>query len=64
MPRSSQPLSTALPGTWELISLAAENVGQVLTREMAVDGDQLVISVRTTVNGEPVTRTLTWRRVG
>ncbi len=45
-------------------SLSPENVGLTLTREMLVAGDQLVISLRTTVAGEAVTRTLTWRRVG
>jgi hypothetical protein len=45
-------------------SLSPENVGLTLTQEMVVAGDQLVISLRTTVAGEAVTRTLTWRRVG
>lgn len=44
-------------------ALSAENVGQVLTREMHVDGDRLTIHVATTApDGEPVTRTLTWKR--
>ena len=44
-------------------ALSAENVGQVLTREMRVDGDSLTIHVATTAaDGEPVTRTLTWTR--
>jgi hypothetical protein len=47
-----------------LASLARENVGLVLGREMTVTGDQLVIRLQTVVQGEPVTRTLTWRRVG
>ncbi len=46
-------------------ALSAENVGQVLTREMLVDGDTLTIALDTaTATGEPVTRTLTWKRVG
>lgn len=46
-------------------SLSPENVGQVLTRAMTVRGDTLTIQVRTTsAEGEPVTRTLEWRRVG
>ena len=44
-------------------ALSPENVGQVLTRSMIVDGDQLTIAVETTApDGEPVTRTLVWRR--
>ena len=46
-------------------ALSAENVGLVLTRAMLVDGDQLTIRLETTTaSGEPVTRTLRWRRVG
>lgn len=46
-------------------ALSAENVGQVLTREMKVVGDMLTISLDTAAaNGEPVTRTLAWKRVG
>ena len=46
-------------------ALSAESVGLEVTREMKVDGDLLVISLRTTsLTGEPVTRTLTWKRVG
>lgn len=46
-------------------ALSPENVGQVLTRSMKVDGDQLTIAVETTApDGEPVTRTLMWRRAG
>ncbi len=46
-------------------SLAKENVGHVLTRGMTVDGDALVIRLKTTsTQGEPITRTLTWKRVG
>lgn len=46
-------------------ALSAEHVGAVLTRAMRVEGDTLVITLDTTgADGEPVTRTLTWRRVG
>jgi len=44
-------------------ALARENVGMVLTREMTVSGDRLVIRVPTaTSDGRPVVRTLTCRR--
>jgi Lipocalin-like domain len=46
-------------------ALSKENVGAVLTREMQVSGDMLVIRIRTAAtDGTAVTRTLTWRRVG
>ena len=46
-------------------ALSKENVGAVLTRGMSVVGDKLVIRLQTTsVDGVPVIRTLTWRRVG
>lgn len=45
-------------------ALSAESVGVVVSREMKVDGDSLTISLQTTVAGEPVTRTLTWKRIG
>jgi len=46
-------------------SLSQENVGSVLTREMHVRGDELVIQVQTSApDGTAVTRTLTWQRVG
>ena len=46
-------------------ALSAENVGQVLTRAMTVEGDTLTIALDTAAaDGEPVTRTLVWRRVG
>ena len=46
-------------------ALSRENVGLVLTRVMEVDGDTLVIKLDTNAaDGTPVTRTLTWRRVG
>ena len=44
-------------------ALSRENVGVVLTREMAVEGDQLVIRVPTaTPDGTPVVRTPTCKR--
>ena len=44
-------------------ALSVENVGQVLTRAMVVDGDKLTIELDTVAaDGEPVTRTLVWRR--
>ncbi len=46
-------------------SLSAANVGMVLSRAMTVRGDTLVIELATNaVDGTPVTRTLTWERVG
>ena len=52
--------------TQQLIgAISQENVGMVLTREMVVDGDTLSLQLQTTsVQGEKVTRTLRWRRVG
>jgi hypothetical protein len=46
-------------------ALSQENVGQTLTRAMAVVGDELTIQLQTAAHtGEPVTRTLKWKRVG
>lgn len=46
-------------------ALSPENVGQVLTRHMIVNGDELTIRIETaSATGEPVIRTLRWRRVG
>ena len=46
-------------------SLSRSHVGAVLSRVMAVENGQLVISLDTTaVDGTAVTRTLTWDRVG
>ena len=46
-------------------ALSRENVGTVLTRAMEIRGDTLVIRLETTAaGGTPVTRTLTWQRVG
>jgi len=48
-----------------LAALSPENVGHVLTRAMDFRGDTLVIRLETTAADEtPVTRTLTWQRVG
>lgn len=45
-------------------SLSAGNVGMVLSRAMEVRGDTLRIRLETTgVDGVPVVRTLTWRRL-
>ena len=44
-------------------SLSPGDVGKTVTREMHVDGDALTIELATTSgDGEPVTRTLIWRR--
>ena len=46
-------------------SLSKENVGMVLTRAMTVKGDRFMIQLQTaTAQGESITRTLTWERVG
>ena len=46
-------------------ALSREQLGAVLTRAMDVVGDTLVITLETgAADGTPVTRTLTWRRVG
>ena len=45
-------------------ALSPENVGQVFTRMMAVDGDALTIELdTTTLTGEAIRRTLRWKRV-
>lgn len=46
-------------------ALSAENVGLTVSREVRVVGDRMTIAFRTTsVDGEPVTRTLIWQRIG
>lgn len=46
-------------------ALSREHVGAVLRRTMRVNNDRLVIQLETTgADGAPLTRTLTWRRVG
>ena len=49
----------------ELVAaLSPENVGQVFTRTMKVEGDILTLELDTTsAVGEPLRRTLRWRRV-
>ena len=45
-------------------ALTAENVGVEVSRTLTVTGTNLVIQLETTtLDGEPVTRTLTWERV-
>jgi hypothetical protein len=45
--------------------LASENIGIEVSRNLQVDGDILIIHLdTTTTSGEPVTRTLTWERIG
>jgi hypothetical protein len=46
-------------------ALSQENVGQVYVRAVAVDGDTLTLRLETqSPRGEPVVRTLTWKRAG
>jgi hypothetical protein len=46
-------------------SLSREHVGAVLTRDMEVQGDTLVIRLEAmAADGTTVGRTLTWRRIG
>ncbi|WP_419905235.1 lipocalin-like domain-containing protein [Kiloniella sp.] len=58
------------PSTGEVMhklegALDASNVGIEVSRQMNVEGDRLVIRLDTTTPaGEPITRTLTWRRIG
>ena len=47
-----------------LAALSPENEGMVVTRRLEVEGDRLTIRLPTTrADGEPITRTLSWRRV-
>lgn len=47
-----------------LAALTPDNVGMEVTRFVTVDKDRLTIRLQTaTAQGEPVTRTLTWRRL-
>lgn len=44
-------------------ALAPDNVGVVVTRRMEVDGDTLTLRLPTTAtDGEPILRTLQWKR--
>jgi hypothetical protein len=58
------------PDTGEVVhrlegALTPANVGIEVSRNLKVEGDQLEIQlVTTTVDGESVTRTLTWERIG
>ncbi|MDB6095444.1 MAG: lipocalin-like protein [Verrucomicrobia bacterium] len=53
-------VSTTLVG-----ALSPENVGQVYVRHIAVVGDELTLRLDTAAsNGEPIKRTLRWKRVG
>ncbi len=53
-------ISTLLVG-----ALSQENVGQVYVRSVAVDRDTLTLRLETqSRQGEPVFRTLTWKRAG
>ncbi|MGZ3776481.1 MAG: lipocalin-like domain-containing protein [Mucilaginibacter sp.] len=45
-------------------SVTPANVGITVSRDLRADGDQLIIQLDTTTpDGEPITRTLTWRRI-
>ena len=58
--RDGRTVSTRLLG-----ALSQENVGQVFQRQISVQADTLTIVLdTTTAAGEPVTRTLRWKRVG
>jgi hypothetical protein len=46
-------------------TLSPGNVGQVISRAMTIEGGRLTIRLQTvSIDGEPVTRTLVWKRVG
>jgi lipocalin-like protein len=46
-------------------ALTPENVGQIFNRTMSVAEDELTIRLETaTAGGEPIVRTLRWKRVG
>jgi len=45
-------------------SLTPSNIGMTVYRDLRVDGDTLIIQLETTTpEGEPVTRTLVWKRI-
>ena len=51
--------------TRQIGALSPENVGQLFVRNMSVEGDNLTIRLETaTPSGEPIVRTLRWKRVG
>jgi hypothetical protein len=44
-------------------AISPGDVGKIVTREMRIEGDRLIIQLATTsADGEPVTRTLIWLR--
>lgn len=46
-------------------ALTEANIGMEVSRTLSVEGDGLTITLATsTLEGEPVTRTLTWHRIG
>jgi hypothetical protein len=46
-------------------SLSPSNIGITVHRNLQVEGDKLTIKLDTTTpEGDPVTRTLTWKRIG
>jgi hypothetical protein len=45
-------------------SVTPANVGITVSRDLRADDDQLIIQLETTTpDGEPITRTLTWKRI-
>jgi Lipocalin-like domain len=45
-------------------SITPTNIGMTVMRDLRVDGDTLMIQLDTTTpGGEPITRTLTWKRI-
>ena len=51
--------------TRQVGALSPENVGQLFVRAMSVEGDNLTIRLETArPDGEPILRTLRWKRVG
>ena len=56
---------TGLVATTLVGALTPANVGQIFHRGMTVEGDALTIRLETaTTSGEPIVRTLRWKRVG
>ena len=46
-------------------SITPANIGMTVWRDLRINSDQLIIQLdTTTMSGEPITRTLTWKRVG
>lgn len=57
--------ATGAVATKLVAALSPENVGQVFIRMISVTGDSLTLRLETaTASGEPVIRTLQWKRVG